>query len=291
MNTLKTTLLMAALTGLFIGIGKLLGGTSGMMIAFGIAVLMNVGSYWFSDKIVLRLYGAREVSPAEAPRLFHLTRRLTERAGLPMPRLYVLPQPILNAFATGRNAQHAAVAVTEGLLGALNDDELEGVLAHELAHVRNRDILLSTVVATLAGAVTMVADMARWAALFGGFGGSRDDEEEGGGGLIGSLVLMIVAPIAALLIQFAISRSREYLADATGARIAGTPFGLSNALRKLEVAAQAAPVEANPSTAHLFIVNPLRGGGILSLFSTHPATEARIARLEALAGRVEIATR
>jgi len=282
MNTLKTTLLLAGLTGLFIGIGRLLGGPSGMVIAFGLAMLMNLGSYWFSDQIVLRLYGAQEVSPAEAPRLFRIVQGLAERADLPLPRIYLIPHPMLNAFATGRDPQHAAVAVTAGLLNTLGDEELRGVLAHELAHIKNRDILLGTLVATLAGAVTLLADMARWATLFGGLG-SANDEEEGGGGVLGSLILMFVAPIAALLIQLAISRSREFVADATGARIAGTPFGLASALRKLEYAAQAVPVAANPATAHLFIVNPLRGGGLLSLFSTHPPTEVRIARLEALA--------
>lgn len=284
MNTLKTTLWLAGLTGLFIGIGKLLGGMQGMVIAFVLAVLMNVGSYWFSDKIVLGMYRAREVSPAEAPRLFRIVQGLAEQAGLPLPRLYILPQPILNAFATGRDPQHAAVAVTAGLLNTLEEEELKGVLAHELAHIKNRDTLLSTLAATLAGAITMVADMARWATLFGGLGAS--DDEERGSGLLGALVLMIVAPIAALLIQFAISRSREFLADSTGAQIAGTPFGLANALRKLEYAAQARPTEVPASTAHLFIVNPLRSGGLLSLFSTHPPTAARIARLEALIGRI-----
>lgn len=281
MNTLKTTLLLAGLTGLFIAVGRLLGGPSGMVIAFGLAVLMNLVSYWFSDQIVLRLYGAQEVLPAEAPRLFRIVQELAEQAGLPLPRLYIIPHRMLNAFATGRDPQHAALAVTVGLLEALGEEELRGVLAHELAHIKNRDILLATVVATLAGAVTLLADMARWATLFGGLGSSRDEEH--GGGLLGSLVLLFVAPIAALLIQFAISRSREFEADATGAQIAGTPFGLANALRKLERAAQAVPGEAHPATAHLFIVNPLRGGGILSLFSTHPPTEVRIKRLEALA--------
>jgi heat shock protein HtpX len=279
-NTLKTTALLAALTVLLILIGSLVGGEQGMIAAFIFAGLMNFVSYWWSDKIVLWMYGAREVTQAEAPELHTIVRRLAQSAGIPMPRVYIIPTDTPNAFATGRNPQHAAVAATEGILRLLTTDELEGVIGHELGHVRNRDILTSTVAATLAGAIMMLARMAQWAAIFG-VGRSRDDEE-GAGGMVGMLLLAIVAPLAALLIQMAISRSREYQADATGAKISHKPWALADALEKLERASTIAPMNANPATAHLFIVNPLSGAGLMNLFSTHPPIEARVARLRAM---------
>ena len=275
-NTLRTTLLLAVLTVFLVWIGKLLGGSQGMIIAFILAMGMNAFSYWFSDKIVLRMYRAREVSPTDAPDLYSIVRNLATNAGLPMPRVYIIPNDSPNAFATGRNPDHAVVAVTEGLLRLMSRDELSGVLAHELAHVKNRDILIGSIAATLAGAVMILANMARWAAIFGG--GSRDDGEEGMGGL-GLIAMSILAPIGAFLIQTAISRSREYQADATGSRFAGHPEGLASALNKLGQYSKQIPMEANPSTAHMFIVNPLRGRGLMSLFSTHPPLEDRIARL------------
>jgi heat shock protein HtpX len=282
MNTLKVGVLLVALTALFIFVGDAIGGRSGAMIAFALALVMNLVSYWFSDKIVLSMYGARPLSPADAPELYRMTERLAERAGIPMPRLYVVPGPQPNAFATGRNPAHSAVAVTEGLVSLLNRDEVEGVIAHEIAHIKHRDTLTMTVVATIAGAVMLLADMARWAMIFGG---ARSEDREGGNPLVFLLVL-IVAPIAAMLIQLAISRAREYEADATGARLAGSPDGLANALRKLEQASRMIPMEASPSTAHLFIVNPLRGmgGALMSLFMTHPPIEERIRRLERMRG-------
>ncbi|HSB82820.1 MAG TPA: zinc metalloprotease HtpX [Candidatus Methylomirabilis sp.] len=280
-NTLKTTALLAALTVLLILIGSLVGGEQGMVVAFVFAGLMNFASYWWSDKIVLWMYGAREVSEAEAPGFHALVRRLAQRAGLPMPKVYIIPTDTPNAFATGRNPQHAAVAATEGILRLLTTDELEGVIGHELGHVRNRDILTSTVAATLAGAIMMLSRMAQWAAIFGGGRGS-DDDEGGAGGIIGMLVLAILAPLAAMLIQMAISRAREYQADATGAQISHKPWALADALEKLERASTAIPMNANPATAHLFIVNPLSGSSILNLFSTHPPIEARVARLRAM---------
>jgi heat shock protein HtpX len=280
-NTLKTTALLAALTVLFILIGGMVGGEQGMVVAFVFAGLMNFASYWWSDRIVLWMYGAQEVGEAEAPEFHALVRRLAQRAGLPMPRVYIMPTETPNAFATGRNPEHAAVAATEGILRILTQDELEGVMAHELGHVRNRDILISTLAATLAGAIMMLARMAQWAALFGG--GRNSDEDEGGStGIVGMLILVIVAPLAAMLIQMAISRAREYLADATGARISRKPWALADALEKLERAATAVPLDANPATAHMFIVNPLRGSSILHLFSTHPPIEERVARLRAM---------
>lgn len=277
---MKTAVLLTALTVLFLFIGQLLGGQQGMIIAFAFALLMNFVSYWFSDKIVLKMYGAKEVTEAEAPSLVQLVRLNAQRAGLPMPRVYIIPSGSPNAFATGRNPHHAAVAVTEGILDLLSPDELEAVLSHELAHVQNRDILTSTIAATLAGAIAMLAHMAQWGAMFGGYGG-RDDRNSGGG-LIGILVMAIVAPLAAMLIQMAISRSREYAADATGAKMCGHPQSLANALRKLHTGAQRRPMEANPATAHMFIVNPLSRQSFASLFSTHPPVEERIARLEQL---------
>ncbi|MCS6924511.1 MAG: zinc metalloprotease HtpX [Candidatus Binatia bacterium] len=279
---LRTTLLLGALTGLIMAIGQWLGGSQGLVIAFVFAALMNLGSYWFSDKIVLAMYGAREVSEAEAPMLYRIVHNLAVRARMPMPRLYIIPSESPNAFATGRNPQHAAVAVTEGILRLMNERELTGVLAHELAHVQNRDILISSIAATLAGVVMMVADMARWAAFFGGM---QRDEREGGGGVIGLILMSILAPIAALIIQMAISRTREYEADATGARISGDPLGLASALSKLSLAVERIPLDASPQTAHLFIVNPLSGRSFMQLFSTHPPLEERIARLRRMAGQ------
>jgi heat shock protein HtpX len=279
-NTLKTTFLLAVLTVLFVLVGKAIGGQSGMVFAFGLAIVMNVGSYWFSDKIVLRMYGAREVTEAEAPQLHGMVHRLATAAGTPMPKVCIIPQESPNAFATGRNPAHAAVAVTEGILRILSPDELEGVLAHEMAHVKNRDILIGTVAATLAGAIMMMANMAKFAAIFGG--GSRDDRE-GGGGL--SLIAMaILAPLGAMLVQMAVSRSREYLADETGARFCGKPEALARALEKISGWSRQVPMDASPATAHMFILSPLSGGGLMSLFSTHPPVEKRIERLLALRG-------
>mgnify|MGYP001132251149 FL=1 len=281
MNTLKTMVLLVTLTVLFIFIGALLGGRSGMTVALFIALAMNFFAYWFSDKIVLRMYGARQVSEAEAPELYSIVRTLSQKAGLPMPKVYIIDADQPNAFATGRNPKHGAVAVTTGIMRLLDRNELSGVIAHELAHIKNRDILVSTIAATIAGAISYLAQMAQWAMIFGG---RRDDEE--GGNPIAALVMMIVAPIAAMLIQLAISRTREYGADAGGARIAGNPLYLANALKKLHYASQRIPLEANPATSHMFIVNPLSGGGFAKLFSTHPPIEERIARLEAMAMRI-----
>jgi heat shock protein HtpX len=277
MNTLKTTMLLVALTVLFLFIGQMLGGNSGMVIALVFAGIMNLGAYWFSDKIVLAMYRAKRVTEAEAPRLVGIVRRGSQSAGLPMPKVYVIPTDTPNAFATGRNPSHAAVAATEGILKMLNDDELEGVMAHELSHVKHRDTLISSVVATFAGAISMLANMAMWAGMFGG----RDRDSRGNG--IGLLVMAIVAPLAALLIQTAVSRSREFLADAGGAKISRKPLALASALKKLQTANLRIPMQANPSTAHMFIVSPLSGGSMLSLFSTHPPTEQRVARLQELA--------
>ncbi len=273
---------MAGLTVLLVLIGGGLAGRQGMMMAFMFATAMNMFSYWFSDKIVLRMYSAREVTEAEAPMLYGVTRDLALKMNMPMPKVYVIPSDAPNAFATGRNPNHAAVAATEGIMRLLSREELEGVMAHELGHVRNRDILIGTVAATIAGAISMIAHMAQWGLMFGGFGGRRDDDE-GAGGALGAILMIILAPIAAMLIQMAISRSREFEADATGARICGNPMSLANALRKLHAGAQRIPMNANPATAHMFIVNPLRGGGITTLFSTHPPMEERIARLESMA--------
>jgi len=278
MNVFRTALLLTVLTLLFVFVGQAVGGQSGAMFAFALALIMNFGAYWFSDKLVLAMYRAQPVAPNEAPRLYSMVQELATSAGLPMPRLYVIPSQSPNAFATGRNPKNAVVAVTQGILGLLSDDELRGVLAHELAHVRNRDMLIGSIAATLAGAISMLAYFARWAAIFGGFGGRGDDDD--GGGVLGLLAAIIVAPIAALLIQMAVSRSREYGADETGARIAGTPYGLANALAKLERGAQTRPLHTNPASAHLFIVNPLRGKSIWNLLSTHPPIEERIRRLQ-----------
>jgi heat shock protein HtpX len=275
MNTCKTMFLMVTLTLMLVAIGNLLGGKSGMTIALVIAFGMNFISYWFSDKIVLKMYGAREVSEAQVPELYSMTRELSCAAGLPMPKVYLMEQDQPNAFATGRNPEHGAIAVTTGIMRMLSREELKGVLAHELAHIKHRDILVATIAATIAGAISYLAQMAQWTMFFGG----RDDEREGGSPLA-AIVMMIVAPIAALLIQMAISRSREYEADAGGAQIAGNPGYLASALRKLDGASRRIPMNANPATAHMFIVSPLSGGKFLKLFSTHPPMEERIARLE-----------
>jgi heat shock protein HtpX len=281
MNTTKTIVLMVGLTVLLVFLGGAFGGRQGMIFAFIFALATNMFSYWFSDKIVLRMYGAQEATEAEAPMLWGVTHDLALKMNMPMPKVYVIPSDSPNAFATGRNPKHAAVAATQGILRMLTREELEGVMAHELGHVRNRDILIGTIAAAIAGAISLLANMAQWAMIFGGFGGRRD-ENEGSGGVIGGILMIILAPIAALLIQMAISRSREYQADATGARICGNPLWLANALRKLEVGSQRVPLDANPATAHMFIVNPLRGGGLRNLFSTHPPLEDRIARLESM---------
>ncbi len=280
MNHFKTFILMLVLTGLFILVGTAVGGKSGAIYAFVFAALMNFFAYWFSDKIVLKMYGAKEVSQQEAPELHRIVAELTNRASMPMPKIYIMENDTPNAFATGRNPDHAAVAVTTGLLRILSRDELTGVIGHELSHIKHRDILISTIAATIAGAISMLASMARWGAIFGG--GRSDDRGGGGANLIFVLLATMVASIAAMLIQMAISRSREYLADEGGAHLSH-PLSLSKALAKLEMAARRIPMEANPSTAHMFIVNPLSGGGVLSLFSTHPPIGERIARLEEMA--------
>jgi heat shock protein HtpX len=273
-NSLKTVLLLGLLSGVLLVIGELLGGSQGLVVAFGFAIVMNFVSYWFSDKIVLKMYRAQEVGPDH--RLSVMTRRLATQASLPMPKVYVIPDMSPNAFATGRNPNHAAVAATEGIMRLLDDQELEGVLAHELAHVKHRDILISSVAATIAAAIMMMARMAQFAALFGG-GAGRDDRQ--GSNPIALLATIIFAPLAAMLIQAWISRAREFVADAGGARIAGSPHGLINALRKLESGAKQIPLDANPATAHMFIMKPFSAGGLLSMFSTHPPTEQRIQAL------------
>ena len=272
-NGLKTALLLGLLSGMLLLIGDLLGGQNGIVIAFVVAAVMNLGSYWFSDKIVLRMYRAQQVGP-EHP-LYRMTERLTQRAGLPMPKVYIIPDASPNAFATGRNPNHAAVAATQGIMQVLSEHELEGVIAHELAHVKHRDILISSVAATIAAAIMMVARMAMYASMFGG--GGRD--REGGSNPIAAIAMIVLAPLAAGLIQAAISRSREFAADAGGAAIAGTPYGLADALRKIDAAARRVPLDANPATAHMFIIKPFSGEGLMSLFSTHPPTEARIRAL------------
>jgi heat shock protein HtpX len=280
-NRLKTTLLLALLTVLMVLMGSAIGGQGGMVVAFLMALAMNFFSYWFSDKIVLKMYGAREIGEHDHPVFYGMVRRLASQAGLPMPRVYVIPSESPNAFATGRNPNHAAVAATEGILHILSSEELEGVMAHELAHVQNRDILVGTIAATFAGAIAMLGNMLQWGAILGA---GRDEDEDGAGGMAGSLVMAFIAPMAAMLIQMAVSRSREYLADETGARICGRPLALANALRKLHSASQAIPMQqARPASAHMFIVNPLTGGSLLKLFATHPPMEERISRLEAMA--------
>jgi len=281
MNRMKTAMLLAALTALMLYAGQALGGGNGFVLAVILAGAMNFGAYWWSDKIVLRMYGAHEVTEAQAPELVGMVRHLARRADLPMPRVYIIPQEAPNAFATGRNPQHGAVAVTEGIMRLLDREELAGVIAHELGHIKNRDTLIMTVSATIAGAVSTLANMAQWALIFGG--GRSEDGEEGTHPLAG-LVGIFLAPLAAMLIQMAISRSREYLADEAGAVISRSPRALASALRKLEAWSRQVPMTAgSPATAHLFIVNPFAGGGLLRLFSTHPATEERVARLLAMA--------
>ncbi|MFA6355510.1 MAG: zinc metalloprotease HtpX [Candidatus Omnitrophota bacterium] len=279
MNVIKTVFFLTLLTLLLIFIGGMVGGRQGMIVAFAIALAMNFVAYWFSDKIVLSMYRAKEVRREEYPKLLVTVSNLSTKAGLPMPKVYVIPTETPNAFATGRDPSHAAVAVTEGIMKLLSDDELEGVIAHELSHVKNRDTLIMTLVATVAGAIYMLSDMARWAMIFGG----RSDDDRNGSSAVSALVIVIVAPIAATLIQLAISRSREYMADDSGADISGRPLSLANALRKMHNYSRQMPMKANPVTAHMFIVNPLTGGGFLSFFSTHPPIERRIARLEELA--------
>jgi heat shock protein HtpX len=280
MNRFKTFFLMLILTVLFILVGTAIGGRSGAVYAFVFAGLMNFVMYWFSDKMVLRMYGAKQVTQGEAPELYQIVGELVNKAGLPMPKVYIMENDTPNAFATGRNPEHAAVAVTTGILRILSKEELMGVIGHELSHIQHRDILISTIAATMAGAISMLSSMARWGAVFGG--GRSDDEEGGGGNILVVLIVSILASIAAMLIQMAISRSREYMADEGGAHLSH-PLSLATALGKLEVAAKRIPMQANPSTAHMFIVNPLRGGGVLSLFSTHPPIEERIAKLEEMA--------
>jgi heat shock protein HtpX len=280
MNQFKTFILMLVLTGLFILVGSAIGGRNGAVYAFIFAALMNFFAYWFSDKIVLRMYKAQPVSQSEAPELYQIVGELVNKASLPMPKVYIIENDTPNAFATGRNPEHAAVAVTSGILGILSKEELMGVIGHELSHIQHRDILISTIAATIAGAISMLASMARWGAIFGV--GRSDDDEGGGGNILFVLLFTMVASVSAMLIQMAISRSREYLADEGGAHLSN-PLSLAKALGKLEVAAQRIPMDANPSTAHMFIVNPLRGGGVLSLFSTHPPIEERIAKLEEMA--------
>jgi len=279
MNILKTAFLLTLLTLLLVFIGNLIGGQQGMLFALIFAGIMNFVSYWFSDKIVLGIYRAKKVTEADAPDLVGLVRRTAQKASLPMPKVYIIPTDTPNAFATGRNPNHSAVAVTEGIMRILNQDELEGVISHELAHIRNRDILIASVVATVAGAISYLAYMAQWAAIFGG-----RDRDRGNG--IGLLIMAIVAPLAAMLIQMAISRSREFQADETGAKISRKPLGLANALKKLHSTNLRIPMNAKPSTAHMFIVNPLSGKGLVTLFSTHPPVAERVKRLEELSRHI-----
>jgi len=281
-SQIKTGLLLGLLTAVLVLMGQAMGGKGGMVLAFMLALVMNVGSYWFSDRIVLSMYRAQELSEEDAPGLFDLVRQLSGNAGLPMPKVYLVPQEQPNAFATGRNPEHAAVAVTEGLLRLVSPDELAGVLAHEMGHIKNRDILVQTVASVVAGAITGIAGMLKWGAIFGM---GRDNEEGGGGGAFGAILMAILAPVAAMLIQMAISRSREYLADETGAKLAGNPLPLAGALKKLDDYAHEIPMQgANPATENMFIISPLSGGGVAGLFSTHPPTEERIRRLRAMAG-------
>ena len=278
-NSLKTTALLAGLMALMVFVGQLLGGTGGMIIAFIFALLMNGGAYWFSDKLALRMSGAQEVTPEEAPELHRMVADLAQRANLPMPRVYIIESEAPNAFATGRNPQNAAVAATTGIMRILDREELAGVMAHELAHIKNRDTLISAVAATIAGAITFLANMAQWALIFGGLGGS--DEDDGGiAGLVGGILMIFLAPIAAVIIQMAISRAREYSADEVGGQIVGNPIALASALRKLEAWMHGRPMAVDPSTAHMYIVNPLSGSTIAGLFSTHPPMQERVARLE-----------
>lgn len=281
MNRFKTVALLTSLTLLMVAMGSAIGGRGGMFFAFFLACAMNLFSYWFSDKIVLRMYDAKEITEMENPTFYGIVSRLAIQAKIPMPRIYIIPSESPNAFATGRNPEHAAVAATEGILRILTPQELEGVMAHELSHVVNRDILISTIAATIAGAISMLGSMLQWAAIFGN---RSDDEEGGGGGVLGGLAMAIIAPIAAMLIQMAVSRSREFMADEAGAKLCGQPLSLADALRKLDSGARMLPMQdARPATAHMFIVNPLTASGLLQLFSTHPPMEERIARLERMA--------
>ena len=282
MNTLKITFFLTCLTLLMVAMGNAIGGQGGMVIALLLAGGMNFFSYWYSDKIVLKMYKAKEVSENESPTFYRMVKGLAERAGMPMPKVYIIPSESPNAFATGRNPANAAVAATEGIMRILSAEELEGVMAHELAHVQNRDTLISTIAATFAGAIAMLGNMLQWAAIFGG---GNSDDEEGGGSMLGGLAMAFIAPMAAMLIQMAVSRSREYLADASGAKICGNPLALASALNKLQLASQRVPMnEATPATSHMFIVNPLKGASLAKLFSTHPPMEERIARLQAMSG-------
>lgn len=282
-NTLKTTLLLGTLTGLFLLIGSAIGGTGGMIIAFIFAIALNMGSWWFSDKLALRMSGAQEASMENFPGLHQMVERLAANANISKPAVYIIDTPVPNAFATGRSPQKAAVAATTGIMNMLNEDELAGVMAHELAHIKHRDTLISSVAATIGGAVTMLAEMAMWAMIFGGLGGSDDEEDSGFAGIVGGVLMTILAPIAAMIIQMAISRSREYLADAGGAEILGDPLPLASALEKIErFAQQGAAMDVNPATSHLYIIPPLQGG-LAGLFRTHPATEERIRRLREMA--------
>lgn len=273
-NNIKTLIFMSALTALVVLAGNALGGQSGMLLAFVFALVMNGASYWFSDSIVIRMTGSKPLGPQDNPHLYETVKRLAARANIPMPKLYLTPSQQPNAFATGRNPDHAAVAVTQGLLSLMSQEELEGVISHELAHIKNRDILIGTLAAVMAGVISMLANWAQWALIFGG--GSDDDDGPGG---LAALPMIILAPIAAMLIQMAISRSREYLADSTGAGIAGNSQGLAHALLKLERGAQMIPMQVSPATSHMFIVNPLSGRSIINLFSTHPPIADRVNRL------------
>jgi heat shock protein HtpX len=275
-NGVKTALLLGLLSGVLLALGQVLGGTNGLVVAFVFAAIMNLGSYWFSDKIVLRMYRAQEVGPGH--RLYGIVERLTRQAMLPMPKVYVIPDPSPNAFATGRNPEHAAVAATEGILQVLSDAELEGVIGHELSHVKHRDILISSVAATIAAAIMMVGRMAMYAGMFGGYGG-RDGDRDRGNNPIALLAMIVLAPLAAMVIQMWISRTREFAADAGGAQIAGNPYGLVEALKKIDAISKRVPMDANPATAHMFIIKPFSGAGLMSLFSSHPPTEARIRAL------------
>lgn len=288
MNSIKTTILLAALTGLLLAVGSFFGGAKGMTIMFVVSILMNFVSYWYSDKIVLNMYGARQVSPQDAPELVRMVANLAKKANMPMPKVFIMDTDMPNAFATGRNPENGAIAVTTGIMRALNYEELEGVVAHELAHIKNRDTLISTIVATIAGVITMIANMAQWAAIFGA--GRSDGEDNGGiAGIVEFVFLIVLAPLAATLIQMGISRSREYQADATGGVMCNNPLALASALKKIEYYAQhRVMAQATPATSHMFIVNPLSGAGswMVSLFRTHPATEQRVAKLEELAMKI-----
>lgn len=279
MNNIKAFALMGGLSVLLVLLGGAVGGQSGALVFFAISLAMNFLSYYYSDKMVIKMTGAQEVTESEAPQIYAMIRRLCTRAGIPMPKVYVTPATQPNAFATGRNPEHSAVAVTEGLLRILDLDEVEGVIAHEIAHIKNRDILIGTIAASIAGGISLIANVAQWGLMFGGLGGSDEDDS---GGIVGTIAMVILAPLAAMIIQMAISRSREYGADETGAYLAGRPEGLSRALLKLQAASERVPMQVNPSTAHMFIVNPLAGFSLASLFSTHPPIEQRVAKLNAM---------